>query len=161
MKKVLLLTLFVLFTLTKMNAQTSVGGGVMLSDEMAIEAKADFGVSDQISISPSFDYFLIDANKYGTGYGISDLSITMFMIGADGHYNLGDPEALNYYPLLGLNYVSVSFSGEGASYSYGSGIGLTVGGGATYALSESMKLYGEVKYIRSGLGLSAGLLFSF
>jgi len=154
MKKGLLSTLFILFALTNMNAQTSVGAGVLLGNgATAIEAKANFGISDQISISPSFDYFLLD-NSYGS-------NVSMYMLGVDGHYNLGDPESLNYYPLLGLNYLSVSFSGDGYNFSYGSGIGLTAGGGATYALSESMKLYGEVKYIRSGLGLSAGLLFSF
>ena len=153
MKKVLLITVLTLLSMTKMNAQTSAGGGVLLgSYTTAIEAKADFSVADQISISPSFDYFLVDSS-----YGVN---LTMFMLGADGHYNLGDPESFNYYPLLGLNYFSVSYSGEGYSYSYGSGIGLTVGGGGTYALSESLKLYGELKYIRSGFGFSAGVMFS-
>ena len=160
MKKGLLSTLFILFALTNMNAQTSVGAGVLLGNgATAIEAKANFGVSDQISISPSFDYFLL-GDSYDSLYG-SDINISIYMFGVDGHYNFGDPDALNYYPLAGLNYFAVSYSGNGVSGNVGSGIGLTVGGGATYALSESMKLYGEVKYIRSGLGLSAGLLFSF
>ena len=153
MKKVLLLTLFTLLSITKINAQTSVGGGLLLgSYTTAIEVNADFGVSEQISISPSIDYYLV-GNTYGS-------NVTMYLLGLDGHYNLGDNESFNYYPLLGLNYFSVSFSGEGYNFSYGSGIGLTAGGGGTYALSESIKLYGELKYIRSGIGFSAGIMFS-
>jgi len=153
MKKVFIIAILALFSMTKINAQTSIGGGVLLgSYTTAIEAKADFGITEKISVSPSFDYFLTN-NTYGSNYH-------MYMFGVDGHYNLGDPEAFNYYPLLGLNYFAVSFSGEDYSFTDGSGIGLTVGGGATYALSESFKLYGEAKYIRSGFGLSLGVLFS-
>ncbi len=150
MKKVLIITLLTLLSMTKINAQTMLGGGIMLgSDATAIEGKADFVMSENISISPSFDYFLIDDSSY-----------SVIMIGADGHYNFGDPATLNYYPLVGLNYFSVSYSGDGYSFSYGSGIGLTIGGGATYALSEKLKLYGELKYLRSSMGLSAGVMFS-
>ncbi len=153
MKKGLLLTLFALFSMTRISAQTSLGGGLLLgSYTTAVEVKADFGVSEQISISPSIDYYLVDSS-FGS-------NVTMYLLGVDGHYNLGDAESFNYYPLLGLNYFSVSFSGEGYNFSYGSGVGLTVGGGGTYALSESLKLYGELKYIRSGVSFSAGVMFS-
>jgi len=152
MKKGLFLLLMAFFAMSNVNAQTSIGGGVLFTDVTAVELKADFGVADKFSVSPSVDYFLL-GKQYGS-------NVSMFMFGVDGHYNLGDPQALNFYPLLGLNYFSITYSGEGYSGTWGSGIGLTAGGGATYALSDSMKLYGELKYVRSGLGISAGILFN-
>lgn len=115
-------------------------------NNLAVEAKANFNVTDDISISPSFDYFLVD----------SAYDYSMFMVSADGHYNFEVSDGFTAYPLVGLNYFSISSEG----YSWGSGVGLNVGGGATYSLSDNMKLYAEAKYVRSGFGLSAGLLFS-
>ncbi len=149
MKKVLLTLVFTLVLSQFAKAQTDVGGGILLGtyDSIALEVKANFPVSDQIDISPSFDYFLID----------SAYDYTIFMLSADGHYNFEAGEYFKVYPLLGLNYLSLSGNG----YSYSDGIGLNIGGGATYGLSDSMKLYGEAKYVRTGFGLSAGVLFSF
>ncbi len=152
MKKGLFIVLFTLFAMSNIKAQTSVGVGVFLSGGTAVELKADFGISDAISVSPSFDYFMNSGNYAGT-------KISMMLFGVDGHYNLGDPEALNYYPILGVHYLKLSASSGGYGISVG-GAGLTAGFGATYGLSDSMKLYGEAKYMMGGFGLSAGLLFN-
>ena len=148
MKKTIL-TLAILIGLIQFaKAQTQIGAGILIGayNNTAIEVKANFTVSDNIDISPSIDYFLVASNY----------DVTMFLISADGHYNFGDKDSFQYYPIVGLNYFNISGNG----YSYGSGIELTVGGGATYALSEKMKLYGEAKYVRDGFGLSVGVLFS-
>ena len=155
MKKGLIIILLALFAMSNVNAQVSVGGGGLLfSDATALELKADFAVSDQISISPFFDYFMLDKAIWG-----DNVSLTMF--GADGHYSLGDREAFDYYPILGINYFRVSFSDGENSLSVGSEAGLTAGFGSTYALSENLKLFGEAKYIRSAFGLAAGIMFTF
>ena len=148
MKKIILTIAIVLGMSQFAKAQSDFVVGVLLGgyNSVAIEAKANFGITEQISISPSFDYFLVD----------SAYDYSMFMISADGHYNFEVGEGFIAYPLLGLNYFSISSEG----YSWGSGIGLNVGGGATYALSDTMKLYAEVKYVHYGFGLSAGILFS-
>ncbi len=126
-------------------AQTLVGGGVFLgTGSTAIEAKADFNIADQISVSPSVDYFL------------STVGYSAFQINVDGHYNFESSDKLAFYPLAGLNYYILSGNGFTAS----SGLGFTVGGGGTYKLSDTMKIYSELKYIRSGVGISAGVLFS-
>jgi hypothetical protein len=148
MKKIILTIAIILGVSQFAQAQKDFGAGVLLGayNSIGIEAKANFGVTDQISISPSFDYFLVDSAYDGT----------MFMICADGHYNFEVGEGFVAYPLIGLNYLSISGNG----YSWGTGVGLNIGGGATYGLSDSMKLYAEAKYMRTGFGLSAGLLFS-
>ena len=152
MKKLFLL-LFVLAGFS-LSAQTSLGGGVFLNGgATALELNSEFGLADgKFTISPSFDYYM------GMPEGFS-----MMAINADGHYNLGDPEALNYYPLAGLSYMMFSSSYEGSSYSVGV-TGFNVGGGVSYALSDSMKLVGELKYLMvsgfGGLGIHAGILFN-
>lgn len=148
MKKIILTIAIAVGTLQFAKAQTDVGAGVLIGsyNSIAVEAKANFNVSEKIDISPSVDYFLVG----------SDYDYTMFMISADAHYNFDGGDNLKVYPLLGLNYLNISGSG----FSYGTGIGLNVGGGVTLGLSDKMKLYGEAKYVRTGFGLSAGLLFS-
>jgi len=143
MKKVLLV-LTAIFGLATVQAQTELGAGVALGGGTAIEAKANFEVSDVISISPSVDYYFV-AGDY-----------SIIGINADAHYNFEVGEGFVAYPLAGLNYLMIS--GEG--YTYNSGIGLNIGGGATYAIGDNMKLYGELKYRRYGSGLSIGILFS-
>ena len=144
--KTLVLTVsFLVIGFTSLNAQTQIGAGFLASSGLnAIEAKANFGISDQIDISPSVGYFL----------GTKDYSA--FIITVDGHYNFEAGDAFKVYPLAGLNYFVVSGNG----YTGTSNIGLTIGGGANYAISDSMNLYGEVKYIRAGIGFSVGVLFS-
>jgi opacity protein-like surface antigen len=129
------------------NAQTEIGGGVTLGGFGAtgIEAKANFGVSDAISISPSFDYFL-------TSYS----GVTMFLLSGDAHYNFEINDKFVAYPLAGLSYLNIS----GFGYSWGSGIGFNLGGGATYQISDKMKLYGELKYMRMGAAIGVGVMFN-
>jgi len=148
MKKIILTIAIVIGVSQFINAQKDFGAGVLVGTygNLGIEAKADFGITETISISPSFDYFLVD----------SVLDYTMFLISADGHYNFEINDTFTAYPLLGLNYLNISGNG----FTYGTGIGLNIGGGAKYAISDSFKLYAEAKYVRSGFGLSAGVLFS-
>jgi len=150
MKKLFVLA-FVLFAYG-MNAQTAVGGGFTLGSYFkAINLKGEFGVSENIGISPSVDYVL------GMPAGSS-----LFAINADGHYYLGDPDAFNYYPLAGLSMWMYSVNVEGYSAS-GSTFMVDLGGGATYALSDSMKLFGEAKFLLGGGGYGYGgtpLLFT-
>jgi len=144
-KIILVIAVILLFSITKTQAQTKVGAGFMVNSGLnAIEAKANFSLTEQIDISPSIDYFL----------GTKDF--TAFMISADGHYNFDAGDSFKLYPLVGLNYFVVSGNG----YTGTSNIGLTVGGGANYSISDKMSLFGEVKYIRSATGLSIGILFS-
>ncbi len=161
MKKGLIFMLFALFAMSNVKAQTSIGGGLAVWDDLGVEVKANFGINEQLSISPSFDYLFADEGSH-------------FIVNTDVHYNLGDPDALNFYPLAGLNYTYYSFdipsytiNGQtfgGGSVSDG-GIGFNLGFGSTYSVSDSMKLYGEVKflsndYMANDIGASFGILFS-
>lgn len=153
MKKLVLLGALVLFSFG-LKAQTSLGGGVLLaSDATALELNSEFGIADgKFTISPSFDYYL------GLPEGASLMSFN-----AEGHYNLGDATSLNYYPLAGLGYMMISVKIGDISISTGT-TAFILGGGLSYALSDGMKLVGELKYYTAagsgGLGLHAGILFN-
>ena len=158
MKKIILILVIVLGISQFAKAQTDLGGGIALWGDIGIEAKANFGITEAISISPSIDYFLIDDFDGGT----------FLMFNVDGHYNFEVGEGFVAYPLVGINYYHFSYDIPeytilGVTYGGGNisdgDIDLNIGGGATYALSDSMKLYAEVKFMRSDVGLSAGILF--
>ncbi len=162
MKK--LLIVLVVFLGMNMNAQMSLGGGLAYMNDAGVEINSEFQLADgMIAISPSLDYYFPGND------------VTSFGINFDGHYNLGDLDAVNYYPIAGLNYYYMSFDipaieyggiviSEAQSVSDGS-IGFNLGFGASYALSDSMKLFGEARYVSNDyaddFGLAFGIMFNF
>jgi len=171
MKKLLML-LIVIFSIS-MNAQTSVGvalfhdlGGSGLS---AFEINSEFGLADgQYTISPSLDYYMGLSDEYEAG---ELLPSSLIGINVDAHYNLGDFESVNYYPLVGiryqmgsLNYPGNAYLGLKAQKVKFNNFGFSLGGGLTYSLSGNLKIIGEVKYLiikdYGGLGILTGLIIN-
>lgn len=157
MKKIILAFVIILGISQFAKAQVDLGGGVALWGDVGVEVKANFGITEEISISPSVDYFFED---------VVGASVTSLIFNVDGHYNFEVGEGFVAYPILGINYWNYSINWDNDLYddylggsSSGGDVGINVGGGATYALSDSMKLYAEVKFLRSAVGLSAGILF--
>lgn len=154
MKKIILAFVITLGISQFAKAQVDLGAGVALWGDMGIEVKANFPVSEEISISPSIDYFFDD---------FPGASVTSLIFNVDGHYNFEVGEGFVAYPILGINYWNYSINYDIDPIididTSGGDVGLNAGGGATYALSDSMKLYGEVKFLRSDVGLSVGILF--
>ena len=152
MKKGLIIILFALFAMSNVKAQSVGFGATMFNGATALEVRGSYSINENISLTPYLDYYM------GMPSGTS-----MMMFGVDGHYSLGDPDALDFYPLAGVGLVKVSVSGVGISGS-ANGAYFDLGGGATYALSEKLKLFGEAKYYIAGdgaVGFSAGFFYSF
>jgi len=162
MKKILVVAFLMLSFGLK--AQTSIGGGVTFGNGStnisrgftAITVKGDFGITDQISISPSFDYVM-------TGLP----GVSFFGFNADGHYNLGDMDAFNYYPFAGLGLYMGNVKIPNYGNFSGSVLLINLGGGTTYAVSDGIKLLGELKYAISGnayygggIAITLGVLFN-
>jgi len=156
MKKIILAFVIALGISQFAKAQVDLGAGIALWGDMGIEVKANFPVTEQISISPSIDYFFED---------VVGASVTSLIFNVDGHYNFEVGDGFVAYPILGINYWNYNINyddpllDELIGDSSGGDVGLNAGGGATYALSDSMKLYAEVKFLRSDVGLSVGILF--
>jgi outer membrane protein X len=123
-------------------------------ESFAIGAKFNYGVTDQIRVSPSFNYFL---EKYG---------FSCWEINADVHYLFSVAPKVTVYPLAGLTFVGYKFVGyefdlgdlfEGLEYlmeedntssssSTETKFGVNLGAGIGYDLTDNLILGLELKY---------------
>jgi outer membrane protein X len=99
----------------------------------AIGVKFNYGLTDLIRISPSFNYFL---EKNG---------LSGWEINADAHYLFSVAPKLTVYPLAGLTFTGWSFGGGGSS-STETRLGVNIGAGIGYELTDNISLGLELKY---------------
>ena len=145
MKKVLLSLLISVFALGvyAQKGEKSIGLNLGYGSEIesvAIGAKFNYGLTDQIRLSPSFNYFL---KKDG---------LSAYEFNADVHYLFEVAPKISAYPLAGLNYTSMKYSADimGLSISTSdSELGLNLGGGLGYQFSDNITLGFELKYVVS------------
>ena len=137
-------------------AQIQLGPGVSYPfevEEIGIMVKAVIPVTDKIDISPSFTYYL-------TADGL-----TAWSLDGDGHYHFGESEKVGFYGLAGINFFHVGVDLDIPILGFATSsteVGLNVGAGLEFRISEKLELFGEVKYTISDfdqLSISAGLLF--
>jgi hypothetical protein len=169
MKKIIL-TIAIVFGISQfVTAQMNVGVGLMEASNsygsLALEAKADFGITETISVSPSVDFFFPTSALVNDVYLGSDNSPNLLLtISVDGHYHFDIiEEKLKVYPLAGVNLLVSSVDDNNwywSYYDFGPRLFVNAGGGATFAFSESMKAYLEVKFTRFGPAASAGVYFT-
>lgn len=132
------------------NAQEiSIGGGVGFNDAVdgpGIVAKAEFGIAENISISPSLSYF--------AGSKIYGFKRNIFSVDANGHYKIPImQDELNVYPLAGLNYSSYRYGDYNLQFTEyevkDNSIGLNIGGGGRWFFSDQLSVFAELKYVIS------------
>ena len=147
MKKILLTSTLFLGLVFTIQAQTKIGihfGYGTEIEELAIGANAEFGITDKISIAPDFTYYLTEKSDFA--------KVSFWELNANGHYYFLDQDAFKVFGLAGLNYahssVKVDHPGFGSgSTSVSDGeIGLNLGGGASYDLSDTFQLFSTLKY---------------
>ncbi len=139
-------------------------GGIGLNytsniSSMGISAKGVYLIDDVWEASAAFTYLF--ENNY-TNWSMLDL---------DGHYVFSSDESKAFYGLAGLNFTfwKVQLPTQYESFFGNSGIsgtevGLNLGVGGRYTLSDKLNLVGEVKYTLGGFGfltIGAGVLYSF
>lgn len=153
MNKVMLQVFFIpiLFVtaLGSAQGQAMLGGGIAYGadvEEMGLQARALYGVSDRINVSADVIYYLD---------GIENFSYYEFNVNAQYEfYESGDFSA---YGLAGFNYFGFTVLGL-----EGSDSGLNLGAGAYYEIGNSISAFGELKHAIGGSEqflLAAGLLF--
>jgi hypothetical protein len=136
------------------NAQFDIGGGLIFNSEAApdlgLNARVQFGVAEILVIAPAINYYF------------KTLGLNVLEVNGDVHYPFAVGESINVYPLGGLSLSR--FSGFGNSNSR---LGLNLGGGVNFGITDSLKGFGELKTILvfdgdgySPIVLSAGVLFS-
>jgi len=167
MKKLILTIAIVLGISQFVNAQTEVGVGITEGSNsyssIAIEAKANFGVTDKIAISPSIDYFIPTNSIVNDYLGVDDGVGLLMTISVDGHYAFPINDKFEAYGIAGLNFLLSNVDDNSYYwdyYDFGPKLFVNVGGGATYAFSDKMKAYLEIKFSRFVPTATAGILFS-
>ena len=134
---------------------------------LGIGVKGGYGITDAIRTQATFDYFLKKDN------------VSCWDLNLDVHYLFPLGDNIKVYPLAGLTYLRCSVDGftqtvstpagsitVGSNESHSDGnLGVNLGGGFQYDLSEKFALNAEVKVQiikNSNQGvISAGFLYKF
>jgi len=146
---------------TQINAQIDILAGLGLSfgtgaEAVGIQFKGDVDITDVWGASLNFTPYFVSGSNY-------------WEINFDAHYMFLDSDPWSAYALAGLNLstigvkggniIGVNIPGLNATK-----VGLNVGGGARYAISDNISLYSEIKYIISSfdqLVITVGGLYRF
>jgi len=136
-------------------------------ESLGIGVKGGYGITDAICAQATFDYFLKKDN------------VSWWDLNLDVHYLFPLGNNIKVYPLAGLTYLRGSVDGftqtvntpdgsvtVGSNESYSDGnLGLNLGGGFQYDLTDKLALNAEVKFqiiknTNQGV-ISAGLAYKF
>jgi outer membrane protein X len=146
MKKVFFVSLFITVLSLSVFAQKgekAVGLNFGYGSEIkspAIGVKFNYGITDQIRVSPSFNYFL---EKNG---------LSGWEINADAHYLFNVAPKISVYPLAGLTFTGWTFDwggmfeGAESSSNTETRLGVNIGAGIGYQLTDNISIGLELKY---------------
>ncbi len=178
-KQVLITALALVFMLVAgvSKAQDSkflLGGGATYASDISsfgFFVKANYAITEKIEVAADFNYFL--PKKVAVGMGMEDVKYNYMSFDVDGHFAFLSDEKMTLYGLAGLNILmvripsyEVSYPGAGTMKFGGttdSNMGLNLGAGGRFGLSDKLSAFGEVKYVISEGGyvqVNAGILFA-
>lgn len=130
MKKVLLMAIMCVMTMSAMAQIKSVEGKANLRGDFGLGVGITMPVMEKIDFSPNFNYYFTDG--------------TVFTLDADFHYNFEMDQNWTLYPLIGLAWFHASHEiGDGDDYNK---IGANLGGGARYDINSQWAAFVEAKY---------------
>ena len=155
MKRFLIIT--TLFTLAGFQsmAQINRSGGLFLGystdiNKIGIGVNAEFPIMEKLSIAPSFFYYFPEKED--------GVSLNFLEFNGNANYYFFQNESMGVYALGGLNFTRTSVSFEGSNFFGGgfspssSNVGLNLGAGANFIVSEKLSPFAEVKYVASNFG---------
>jgi outer membrane protein X len=146
--------------------ETRIGGMLAYGSEIeniGIGVNAEFGITDKLSISPSFIYYFPKE--------VGPVKVNWFEINGNANYYLLQDEGFQVYGLAGLNYTNMKVKYDGpSSEAYGGNFsgsdgkfGLNIGAGANLNLDGNITPFAELKYVISDfdqLMIAAGVKFN-
>lgn len=117
-------------------------------EQIGIGANAEFGLTEKLKIAPSFLYYFTEDHDFA--------KTNLWELNGNLNYYFIDSNEMGVYGIGGLNYTHISvkadspFGGFGGNYSESSGkIGLNLGAGLNYNISERLSPYAELKFVIS------------
>lgn len=177
MKKNVYILAFLLVSLGANSAlaQGKVYPGISFGSEIenvGITLGGEFFVSEKISITPDFIYYLPKKESEVYSGGKIEVKSKLWELNGNVHYYFVNKQSIGFYGLGGLNYshVSVDYkqtdtdTGQTeAEFELGDGeIGLNLGIGANFSLGKSFSPFVEMKYVAAStdqLVLTSGIKF--
>lgn len=167
MKKTILTLSMVMFSFLSAKAQEDTRIGAMLAygteiENIGIGANAEFPIMENLTLAPSFTYFLPKDES-------SIVKTTFFELNANANYYFLQDDSFSIYGLAGLNYTNVKVKVEDFGLGFGDAsvsegkIGLNIGGGVNFNLDKNWTPFTELKYVVSNfdqLVLVAGIKFN-
>ena len=144
-------------SISSLSAQ-KIGPGVAIQldgGNFGLGAQGLFSITDDIDIAPAVTYYFTE--------NVAQVSTSIIIVEADGHYNFGISDNLTLHPLVGLSYLSVSANVGGFKVSTGT-FALNLGGGVILNKEEKLSYFGKLKLTTAngggGLTIFGGLYFS-
>jgi outer membrane immunogenic protein len=144
MKKGVLLTLVSLTFCAASYAQVRIGGFLGYGSEieqLAIGANAEFFLNEKMAIAPSIAFYLPQED--------GPVKTNLWELNGNFHYYFVSEDMISVYGLGGLNFttVHVKFDGFGADFDDSqTEIGLNLGGGINFKVTDKIIPFGELKY---------------
>ena len=117
------------------------GGGLLYGtgqQNIGLNLRGDVTFFDQWSLTPHFNVFFNKKDNYVTKRW------NAFNI--DAHYFFEMERSWRIYPLIGINFATVSEKVNDITFSNAE-IGMNIGAGAEYPLDSRLDGFGELKYI--------------
>lgn len=166
MNRFLLSGLFLMTTIFTLSAQLSVEAGLTFQskvDKAGIQVKGLYEVTETITGAVGIN-FIFSESAPGVKTSLTEFNL-------DGHYALITNEKFMFYPLAGLNITrsKVKFDTGSTFGNFGgsaSKVGLNLGAGINFPVSEMIKIVIEGKAVIAGdnasrIGLFAGANYAF
>lgn len=161
MKKITILLAFAMILgigTTNAQEKIKVGGSLGYStniSSLGIGIDGVYNINDKYSVAGDFVYFL-ESNL-----------VSWMTIDVNAHYQFLEKEESTFYALGGLELLMGTINWDLGPYGSGnstfSNVGLNLGAGTTYKLTDKLSIMGEGKFVivdGSYLNIRAGVLYS-
>lgn len=166
MKKLTLLAIIAMAFTFNSYSQISAGGGLVYGTEqqtIGFNLRGQYNITENIDIVGGLTFYLPNKEKQTLIFTTVESKTNMWAFDVDGHYNFGIIDKLKVYPLAGLNIAGVTIEVNGTESS-DTEVGLNIGAGATYEITEKIAGLFETKYTIGNFDqavISLGVLYKF
>jgi len=166
MKKITLLSIIIVALACNSFAQINAGGGITYGTEqktIGFNLRGQYNIWENVDIVGGLTFYLPHKEKQTLIFTTVNSKTTMWSFDVDGHYNFDLIDKLKAYPIAGLNISGVSVEVNSNKVS-DTEVGLNIGAGATYEITNKLAGLFEIKYTIGNYDqavIGIGVLYGF